>query len=230
MNEDKITQKIKPLQDLEPEFEGIYGKYQITLEDKNEVKRYRIAVLLCGISFTIGILHWLTLGPENAWFWFIPMSISLGLALLWIHIYIKLIHKLLQTFWAIGSIAIAILLFTVGPHQLLSNFSLNKSEVLALSPFFAALTGLGFKEFFCFRQKEAIGLTLLLPISLLGHYLGILSPSFVMILLSISSILLLILGIRKFGMDPASDIGDKSVFEYLNNLENQKHKVSRTTI
>ena len=37
-----------------------------------------------------------------------------------------------------------------------------------------------------------------------------------MFLLTISALLFLILAIRKFGMDPAADIGDKSVFNYLN--------------
>ena len=38
---------------------------------------------------------------------------------------------------------------------------------------------------------------------------------FLAFLISLSAILLLILGARKFGMDPAADIGDKSVFEFL---------------
>ena len=90
---------------------------------------------------------------------------------------------------------------------------------IAIGPFFAALTGLGFKEFFCFRRPEAIGVTLLLPISLLSHLFRIFNPSLIISGIGISSILLLVLGIRKFGMDPASDIGDKSVFEYLENIK-----------
>ena len=219
MTEKKITKDIASLEILEPEFEGVYGKYKITMADKLEVRRYRIAVLICGASFVSGIGQWLIIGPGNAWIWLIPMSISLGLALKWIHIYIKAIHLTLQTLWALGSIGIVILIFTGDPNQLLSTLTLNKFEVLAIGPFFAALTGLGFKEFFCFRQPEAIGVTLFLPITLLGHSLGALKPSISMFLLSLSSLLLLILGFRKFGMDPASDIGDKSVFEYLKNMQ-----------
>ena len=95
--------------DTGKEFQGIYGKYTITEKAKLEVKYYRISVLSCGISFTIGLLHWFTLGPVNAWIWLMIMSISLGYSLKWIHIYIKIIHKILILLWAIGSISILIL-------------------------------------------------------------------------------------------------------------------------
>ena len=81
------------------------------------------------------------------------------------------------------------------------------------------MAGLGFKEFFCFQRLEAIGLTLFLPIALGSHILGILNNQSIMSLMLFSAILLLILSLRKFGMDPASDIGDKSVFEHLNRQE-----------
>ncbi len=222
MNKKEQIESQTETNDLEQEFEGVYGKYKITIEDKLEVKRYRLAVVVCAASFTSGLLQWLIFGPNKAWIWLIPMSISLGLALQWIHIYIRFIHQTLKAFWGIGSIAILILIFQGDPNELFSNFSLNKLNVLVMGPFFAALTGLGFKEFFCFRKPEAIGVTILLPISLLGYALGILNPTFSMTLISISSILLLTLGVRKFGMDPASDIGDKSVFEYLKSVQQAK--------
>ena len=206
-------------EDLEQEFEGSFGKYTITLEDKMEVKKYRISVLICGTSFTLGLLQWLVFGPSNAWIWLLPMAISLGLALQWIHIYIKLIHQVLKFFWALGAITIILFIFKGNPSHLLSDLAMNNSQSIFLGPFFAALTGLGFKEFFCFRQNEAIGLTLLLPITLLGHCFQLTTPIITMSLLSLSALMLLILGIRKFGMDPALDIGDKSVFEYLKNVE-----------
>ena len=77
---------------LEIEFEGVYGKYKITQEDKKEVRNYRLALLTCGISFTAGISQWLFISDSFAWIWLIPMCISLGLALKWIHIYLSLIH------------------------------------------------------------------------------------------------------------------------------------------
>ncbi|MDA1156424.1 MAG: DUF2301 domain-containing membrane protein, partial [Cyanobacteria bacterium] len=82
-------------------------------------------------------------------------------------------------------------------------------------PFFAALAGIGFKEFFCFRRPEAIGVTLLLPLALLGRLSHLFSPEATATLLAIEAALLLVLTLRKFPMDAAADVGDKSVFAYL---------------
>jgi len=199
----------------ELELEGVYGKYKITFADHMEVQRYRTSVLLCGISFCAGIIHWLVIGPTWAWVWLVPISIGLGLALKWIHIYLRPLHKALQILWALGSLGIGILFLKLGSKELLTTLASDRIWTLAIGPLFAALTGLGFKEFFCFGRPEAIGLTLFVPISLLGHFSGLLSGEIVMTLLSFSAILLLILAIRKFGMDAAADIGDKSVFDYL---------------
>jgi uncharacterized integral membrane protein len=87
--------------------------------------------------------------------------------------------------------------------------------ILAVGPYFAALAGIGFKEFFCFRRPEAIGVTLLLPVALLGHLLGVLPSRASGSLLLLEACLLLLLCLRKFPMEAAADVGDKSVFAYL---------------
>ncbi len=212
---------------LEPEFEGVYGKYTITLADQMEVKKYRVAVFICGLSFSLGLAQWMIFGPNLAWIWLISMSIALGLALKWIHIYIDFLHKALQTLWVIGSLGIFLLLYNFGAQGILANIASKPILGLIISPFFASLTGLGFKEFFCFRRPEAIGLTLILPISLIAHLMGIFDLKVIMVLLSISAILLLTLSIRKFGLDAALDIGDKSIFEF---LKNKKHSASTSGI
>jgi uncharacterized integral membrane protein len=87
--------------------------------------------------------------------------------------------------------------------------------ILAVGPFFAALTGVGFKEFFCFRRPEAIGVTLLLPLALLGRLTGLLPVAATLQLLALQAALLLVLCLRKFPMEAAADVGDKSVFTHL---------------
>ena len=94
----------------ETEFEGVYGKYRITLSDQMEVQRYRISVLILAISFSVGLGHWMIIGPTSAWIWLLPMCISLGLALQWIHIYFRLLHRLLKGFWILGCLGIGFLL------------------------------------------------------------------------------------------------------------------------
>ena len=87
--------------------------------------------------------------------------------------------------------------------------------LLAVGPMFAALTGIGFKEFFCFRRPEAVGLTLLLPVALLGRILGLIGNGACWFLVLFAGLLLVVLAVRKFGMEAAADVGDKSVFAYL---------------
>jgi uncharacterized integral membrane protein len=199
----------------EKEFDGLYGRYRITVSDQLEVQRYRIALLLCGLSFTAGICQWLILGPELAWLWLLPMATGLGLALNWIHIYLRPLHLGLQMFWAFGCLGATFLLWKVGSSAMLTTLSSQPKWIWAIGPLFAALTGVGFKEFFCFRRPEAVGLTLMVPTALLGYLSGVLNGSIVMGLLVISAALLLIMALRKFGMEAAADVGDKSVLAYL---------------
>ena len=206
----------------EPLYKGVYGLYKITQADQVTVQRYRLSLLICGIAFSAGITHWLIIGPALAWSWLLAIAISLGLALQWIHIYIRILHTTLQFFWFAGCVGLVILIMKFGSNNMLSTLASNPIWLLAIGPLFAALAGLGFKEFFCFRRLEAIGLTLLVPIALLGHLFSLIDGSLVMTFLGLSALSLLVLALRKFGIDAAADIGDKSIFEYLNNQKSTK--------
>ena len=195
--------------------DGIYGSFKITSKDRIEVQRYRLSLLFCGISFCAGDIHWFYLRSSSSWIWLFLISLSLGLALNWIHIYIRTLHNTLKALWASGIIGLTFMSFYLGVDNILPTLTDRPYFLLAIGPLFAALSGLGFKEFFCFRRIEAFGLTILLPIALLGHMMHLLNYFTVIILISIASIMLLLMSIRKFGIDAAADIGDKSVFDYL---------------
>ena len=102
-----------------------------------------------------------------------------------------------------------------GPSAALATLHNHPLWILAVGPLFAALAGIGFKEFFCFRRAEAIGLTLLLPLALLGRLSSLMPPTLCLALLGAAALLLLVLALRKFGIPAAADVGDKSVFAYL---------------
>ena len=199
----------------DPRFEGVYGSYTITDDDRREVKLYRIALLVSGLSFSAGLLQWWRIGGTWAWLWVIPLAGGVGLALNWIHIYLRPLHRALQAFWLIGCAGWGLLLSSAGPDQALALLSRDPLWTLAIGPLFAALAGIGFKEFFCFQRPEAIGLTLLLPVALLGRLIGLIPGDASLLLLGMSALLLVVLALRKFGVDAAADIGDKSVFAYL---------------
>lgn len=199
----------------DPVFEGMFGTYTITERDRREVLGYRLALTAVAVGLVALLLQWRQWGPSLTWPWLLLMGAGLGLALRWIHIYLRPLHKALQLFWLLGCLGTAALAVRVGPEALLPTLAAQPLWILAVGPFFAALTGIGFKEFFCFRRPEAIGVTLLLPVALLGHLSGLLAPQSSGTLLTVAGVLLLVLCLRKFPMPAAADVGDKSVFEHL---------------
>lgn len=199
----------------DPQFDGMYGPFTITSKDREEVQRYRICLLISGISLSAGLLQWWQVGGQWAWPWLLPLGLSLGLALQWIHIYLRPLHRALQLFWLIGCLGWLVLMLQASANEALDTLASQPLWLLAVGPMFAALTGIGFKEFFCFRRPEAIGLTLLLPIALLGRLLGLIGNGPCWMLVLLAGLLLIVLSIRKFGMEAAADVGDKSVFAYL---------------
>jgi uncharacterized integral membrane protein len=199
----------------DPVFEGVYGPFSITGQDRREVFGYRLALLTTAIAQAALLAQWHWVGPDTLWPWLLPMAAGLGLALRWIHIYLRPLHRALQLFWLAGCVGFAALAWASGPGAMATSLAANGRWIWAIGPFFAALAGIGFKEFFCFRRPEAIGVTLLLPLALLGHLSGLLDASACGSLLAIEAALLVVLTLRKFPMEAAADVGDKSVFAYL---------------
>jgi uncharacterized integral membrane protein len=199
----------------DPVFEGMFGPYTITSRDRREVLGYRLALTSVAVALLALLLQWRQWGAEWLWPWMLLMGVGLGLALQWIHIYLRPLHLALKLFWLLGCLGAAGLALRVGPAAMLPSLASQPLWILAVGPFFAALTGVGFKEFFCFRRPEAIGMTLLLPVALLGRLSGLLPLQATGTLLTLTAVLLLVLCLRKFPMPAAADVGDKSVFDHL---------------
>ncbi|WP_392349608.1 DUF2301 domain-containing membrane protein [Parasynechococcus sp.] len=200
---------------VDPQFEGVYGPYTITASDRKDVQSYRFALLMSGLAFSAGLTQWWQLGGEWAWLWLVPLCGGLGVALQTIHIYLRPLHRALQLFWLLGCVGWLGLIALNGPGQALARIADQPLWILAIGPLFAAMAGIGFKEFFCFRRVEAIGLTLLLPIALLGRLLQWIDAATSLGMLLIAAGLFVVLALRKFGTEAAADVGDKSVFAYL---------------
>ena len=140
----------------DPHFDGMYGPFTITSTDRQEVQRYRISLLISGTSLSMGLLQWWLVGSDWAWLWVLPLCISLGLALKWIHIYLRPLHQALRLFWLLGCLGWLTLLLQGSPVEALDTLASQPLWILAIGPLFAALAGIGFKEFFCFQRPEAI--------------------------------------------------------------------------
>ena len=201
---------------------GVYGDFTVTSDDKREVLFYRLSILFCGLFFSIGIANWFYVGSHQVWIWLLGISISIGLSLKWIHIYLRPLHQTLIIFWVIGCVGFLILSYRFGLTNIIYGLRENPKSILLIGPLFASLTGIGFKEFFCFRRIEAIGITIFIPIALIGYLTELANARFTFTMLVFSSLLLLTMGIRKFNLPAEADIGDKSVFDF---LENQRRLI-----
>ncbi|MEO1004103.1 MAG: DUF2301 domain-containing membrane protein [Cyanobacteria bacterium J06638_7] len=193
----------------------MYGPFTITAADRREVLAYRLSLLVAAVAQLALLAQWHWLGAGHLWPWLLPLCAGVGLALRWIHIYLRPLHRALQAFWLLGCAGLAALALQVGPGAMATALEADGRWLWAVGPLFAALAGIGFKEFFCFQRAEAIGVTLLLPAALLGHLSGLMQPALVGQLLGLEALLLLLLCLRKFPMPAAADVGDKSVFAYL---------------
>jgi uncharacterized integral membrane protein len=205
-------------------YQGQFGTFTITDRDRQSVKIYRSALMVAALSFGMGTIavlspaDWIAgsdLDVLNLVTWlYIIFSIALGVALATIHIYMAVLHRTLQAFWAIGSLSAMV--FSIEYHQPIGAIVYQQPlTILGVGFTFAALTGIFFKEAFCFDRFETKFLVLLVPLLLLGHLANALPPNLEAILLAMWSGLFLVFAIRKSIQQIPPDLGDKSVFEYL---------------
>ncbi|NEQ31697.1 MAG: DUF2301 domain-containing membrane protein [Leptolyngbya sp. SIO4C5] len=202
-----------------PVYQGQFGPFSITAADRQEVVIYRGALGLAALCFAAGsALFWL----QGAQPWVLQVLtllyggfwLALGVSLTKIHIYLKPLHQTLKLFWLIGGVA-SLGLAIAYPSPLLLTLYQQPLTLLGVGFTFAALTGIFFKEAFCFGRPETLLLTLIVPGLLLGHMLGWLPLLWERWLLAAWVVLFLVFAVRKAVQPIPPDIGDKSVFEYL---------------
>jgi len=227
-----------PLEFLEPVYQGQFGEFSINNSDRHGVRIYRISLLIAALCGGLGTLA--TIAPDFATTDAVPFtlpftlltwlyagfSLALGLALTKIHIYLKVLHRALQVFWTIGTLsAVVLAAIAFQQHQSLALYvAHHPTSLLGLGFTFVALTGIFFKEAFCFNRLETKFLVAIVPSLLLGHLLGLLPTEIKKSLLIAWAVLFLIFALRKMVQNIPDDIGDKSVFEYL-----EKAKLEKTT-
>ncbi|MBF2079323.1 MAG: DUF2301 domain-containing membrane protein [Synechococcales cyanobacterium T60_A2020_003] len=203
-----------------PVYQGQFGEFAITRSDRQGVILYRTGLAIAAVSFAIATGIVLGISPlSTGWLTGITVlyglfSLGLGLSLWTIHIYLRPLHRALQAFWGIGTIS-ALVLAIAAPEPLAAAVFYHPALLWGMGFTFAALTGIFFKEAFCFDRLETKLLTPLVPLLLLGHMTSILTTPWEKAGLAVWAILLLVFAARKCIQPIPPDIGDKSVFEYL---------------
>ena len=200
-------------------YQGQFGEFTITPGDRRSVVIYRAGLMLAALCFAAGVMLALWQGESRAvQLALTPLytgfSLGLAVSLLMIHIYMVVLHRVLQAFWLVGSLA-ALGVAHFYPEPFAATIYQHPTTILGVGFTFAALTGIFFKEAFCFNRLETKLLTPTVPLLLLGHWLGFLPLVVEKGLLVIWVLLFLVFAIRKVIQPIPPDIGDKSVFEYL---------------
>jgi uncharacterized integral membrane protein len=208
---------------IEPvSYQGQFGTFTITDRDRQGVVIYRSALMVAALSFGLGTIAVLSgsglLSSETLLNLLTVLAtifaVAMGIALANIHIYMVVLHRTLQIFWAIGCVsAIGCSLYY---QQSIGEVVYQQPlTILGVGFIFAALTGIFFKEAFCFNRLETKLLVFIVPLLLLGHLTQMLPQAAETILLAVWAGLFLVFAIRKVIQPIPPDIGDKSVFEYL---------------
>ncbi|MCM0592920.1 MAG: DUF2301 domain-containing membrane protein [Gloeotrichia echinulata DVL01] len=199
-------------------YQGQFGEFTITQSDRLGVIIYRTGLMVAALTFGIGSALVLLENNPNVFTTLTPLyacfSLALGVSLFTIHIYMVLLQRALQVFWAIGSITSLVLALTSSTPLAVTVYN-QPLTLFGIGFTFVALTGIYFKEAFCFNRLETKVLTVTVPLLLLGHLVGILPTQWEQILLAIWAILFLVFALRKTIQEMPADIGDKSVFTYL---------------
>jgi uncharacterized integral membrane protein len=221
------------LQAMEPMvYQGQFGDFTVTERDRQSVIIYRAGLAIAALCFAVatGLVLW---PGENALALqlvtplYSIFCLALGVSLLMIHIYLELLHRVLQGFWIVGAIS-AIWIGHSAPEPFAVTLYTQPLSILGIGFTFAALTGIFFKEGFCFNRIETKILTPIVPLLLLGHLLGGLPLAVEQGLLVTWAVFFLVFAIRKVIQPIPPDIGDKSVFDYLHQQKLDKVSADKT--
>lgn len=205
--------------DPSPIYQGQFGEFTITADDRRGVLLYRTGLAIAALCFAIATGLVLALPDYALTPWLLTglytvFTLALGVSLLSIHIYLIILHRFLQACWLIGAIA-SLIIAVKFPTPLVLTVYQQPLLLLGVGWLFVALTGIFFKEAFCFDRLETKLLTPLVPMVLLGHMSNLLPLYVEQLLLTIWAGGFLIFAGRKAFQAIPDDIGDKSVFEHL---------------
>ena len=198
-------------------YEGMYGNWNLTQGDVDGVNLYRGALLVSALCTGAGVASY-QLDLANGLLLdalFGVHTIAFGVALAYIHIYIKPLHNMLKILYGAGLVGAAAICAAIPDGGGLVNAVLGKPALmLAVGWQFVALTGNFFKEAICFGRVEALALTLLLPVIAGGHFLGVVDGVPAQVGSAVFAATYIAFALRKFTQLPEADIGDNSVFQH----------------
>ncbi len=192
----------------------------LTKEDKISVVLYRT-----GIVLSVTVLSLFAYMLYNASFFkshkafeltfnvlMIVLSVSVGLSVFCIHLYVRRFHKTLKKMYVL-SIACLAGLYYLGKGDAFSVLAGEAYGPLLLLPMAGCLGFITAKEAFCFRLTEGYLIAMLMPLLILAYATGQMSITMAAYGLIALSGLLVFFTFRKVFQPIHFDIGDKSAYQ-----------------
>jgi uncharacterized integral membrane protein len=218
------------LQETGEIYQGQFGSFTVDRTDRLGVVVYRAGLGVAATAVLAGtaIATW-GLSTPSALNWLdgflFLFCVALGVSLFTIHIYLKPLHQFLKLLWGAGSVSAIALRLTAQQSLMELLYPPYTLPLMAVGCVFIALTGLFVKEAFCFNHLESKILTFLVPALLLGHWLGWMTLSLQLQLLWGWAIAFSWFAIHKCFQPIPPDIGDKTVFTYLESKRSTENVV-----
>ena len=198
-------------------YEGQFGSFTVDAHDRQEVILYRAGLATAAGSFAFAVVSVLLMPDSAPWVataCYALMWLALGLSFFKIHIYLRSLHRALQIFWAIGGVASLAIAFLYPTPLALTAYK-QPLTIFGIGFTFAALTGIFFKEAFCFNRFETKFLVFLVPGLLLGHMAGILSVNTERGMLIAWAALFVVFALRKVIQPIPPTLETRAFFDYL---------------
>ena len=188
----------------------------LTKEDRITVVLYRIGIVLSAVILS-GLAYLLAAGPapaigRSADVLGYGLYASVGMSVLFIHLYIRKFKKFLIGLYGVSLFCLAALLVP-GKGSRVGGLTQVAYGPLFLLPLSGCLGFVTAKEAFCFRLVEGYVLALLMPLFLLLAAGGLLPGRSGAICLIVVAGLLVLFTLRKVFQPLAYDIGDKSAYQ-----------------
>ncbi|KAL0053252.1 hypothetical protein WJX82_003282 [Trebouxia sp. C0006] len=199
-------------------YKGIYSDWTVEDQDVREVIAYRAGLNVAALALLVETAIVLTSADSVPGIWqnaVVAAGVAgLGGSLYLVHMYVTPIKRFMQGLYGVGAAGAVGLALTQGGQSVPQYVAEHPSSVWLVGPFFAAVTGLAFKEGACYGKPEAIALFFVTPVLLLGHLTGLVPQGGEKGLLLTFVALCTIFAGRKWTQAIKDDIGDKSVFMY----------------
>ncbi len=188
----------------------------LTREDKITVVIYRTGIVLSAL-FMSGLAYFLAATPgasgrQSADMLGYGLYLSVGLSVVFIHLYISKFKKFLLNLYYLSLGSLAALLY-LGKWSLSGALAHDTNSALLLLPLAGCLGFVTAKEAFCFRLFEGYLLAMLMPAYLLLLAGDILTRKGAVSGLVVIAALLVLFTLRKVFMPVAYDLGDKSAYQ-----------------